>query len=72
LGADEYYVIAAKVAKNVGIKGADLGLLACGTGMGVSIIANKHPKVFAALVENEAAALNSRAINNSNVLCLGG
>ena len=40
--------------------------------MGVGIIANKFSGVYAATVENEAAARNSRAINNSNVLCMGG
>ena len=48
------------------------GMLFCGTGMGVGIIANKFSGVYAATVENEAAARNSRAINNSNVLCMGG
>ena len=48
------------------------GMLFCGTGMGVGIIANKFCGVYAATVENEAAARNSRAINNSNVLCMGG
>ena len=47
-------------------------MLFCGTGMGVGIIANKFSGVYAATVENEAAARNSRAINNSNVLCMGG
>ena len=52
--------------------GATRGMLFCGTGMGVGIIANKFSGVYAATVENEAAARNSRAINNSNVLCMGG
>ena len=52
--------------------GAARGMVFCGTGMGVGIIANKFSGVYAATVENEAAARNSRSINNSNVLCMGG
>lgn len=49
----------------------NLGILFCGTGMGVGIIANKFSGIRAATCENETAARCARAINNSNVLCLG-
>jgi ribose 5-phosphate isomerase B len=67
-----YYQIASEVAKRVGNNEADRGILVCGTGMGMSIIANKHPNVYAAVCENTYAAQKSRSINNSNILTLGG
>jgi ribose 5-phosphate isomerase B len=67
-----YYETASDVAKRVGNGLADRGILVCGTGMGMCIIANKHPGVFAAVCENAFAAEKSRSINNSNVLTLGG
>merc|ERR1739841_477092 len=48
------------------------GLLFCGTGMGVGIVANRFSGIQAATCENVAAARCARAINDSNVLCLGG
>ncbi|GMH36294.1 hypothetical protein BSKO_04162 [Bryopsis sp. KO-2023] len=70
---DKYYEVAWSVACKVGAEPDRVrGVLCCGTGMGMSIIANKHPKVFAALAENPACAVNSRSINNSNVLAMGG
>ena len=67
-----YYETASSVAKRVSNGLADRGILVCGTGMGMCIIANKHPGVFAAVCENTFAAEKSRSINNSNVLTLGG
>ncbi|NEO66946.1 MAG: RpiB/LacA/LacB family sugar-phosphate isomerase [Moorea sp. SIO4G2] len=67
-----YYQIASEVAQRVGNQQADRGILVCGTGMGMAIIANKHPGVYAAVCENTNAAEKSRSINNSNVLTLGG
>lgn len=67
----DYPEIAHKVAQQVSRGEVDRGILICGTGMGMSIVANKHPHVFAALVEDEYAAKYSRVFNNSNVLCLG-
>lgn len=67
-----YYQIASEAAQKVGNKEADRGILVCGTGMGMAIIANKHSHVYAAVCENTYAAEKSRSINNSNVLTLGG
>ena len=67
-----YYHTASKVATLVSNGCADRGILVCGTGMGMCIIANKHSGVFAAVCENVFAAEKSRSINNSNVLTLGG
>jgi len=48
------------------------GILICGTGMGMSIVANKHEGVHAAACESVYAAEKCRAINDANVLCMGG
>jgi ribose 5-phosphate isomerase B len=49
----------------------DLGIAVCGTGLGVSITANKVPGVRAALCTNTYTARMSRLHNDANVLCLG-
>ncbi len=49
----------------------DRGILICGTGIGMSISANKLPKVRAAVVHNFESAGKSREHNDANVLCLG-
>ncbi|WP_293124496.1 RpiB/LacA/LacB family sugar-phosphate isomerase [Okeania sp. SIO1I7] len=67
-----YYHIASEVAKRVGSNQEYRGILVCGTGMGMAIIANKHPNVYAAVCESIYAAQKSRSINNSNILTLGG
>lgn len=51
---------------------AERGILICGTGMGMSLAANKHKGIYAAVVESVYTARLSRLINNANVLCLGG
>lgn len=48
------------------------GIMICGTGMGMSIVGNKHRGVHAAACESVYAATKSRAINDANVLCMGG
>ena len=50
----------------------DRGIILCGTGMGVSIIANKHKGVYAALCESVYQARRARVVNKTNVLCMGG
>jgi glycine hydroxymethyltransferase len=49
----------------------ELGILICGTGIGMSMAANKIPGIRAALVFDEQMAALARRQNNSNVLCLG-
>ena len=51
---------------------ADRGILVCGTGIGMSIAANKIAGVRAALVWDEASARLSRAHNDANIMTLGG
>lgn len=66
----DYPDIAAEVARRVGRGDSDRGILLCGTGIGVSIVANKINGVRAALCCDIDAALLSRQHNNANVLCL--
>ncbi len=47
-------------------------ILICGTGMGMAVVANKYQGVYAACVESVYAAEKCRAINNANVLTMGG
>lgn len=51
---------------------ATLGILCCGTGIGMSIAANKQRGIRAAVLADEFSAEMTRRHNNSNVLCLGG
>ena len=60
------------VARKVSTGAAELGLLVCGTGIGMSIVANKFPRVRAALVTDEFMARMAKEHNNANVLVLGG
>jgi ribose 5-phosphate isomerase B len=67
-----YFVVASKVAPLVADGTYDKAILICGTGMGMSVVANKHKGVYAAAVESLYAAKMCRAINNANILCMGG
>ena len=51
---------------------AEAGVLICGTGIGISIAANRHPELRAALVHDAFTARMARCHNDANVLCLGG
>ncbi len=51
---------------------ADRGILVCGTGIGMSIVANKRPGIRAALCTDPYMSRMSREHNDANVLCLGG
>lgn len=68
--AVDYPEPAYSVGKAVADGGADLGLLICGTGIGMSIAANKVKGVRAAVVHDELTAQISRSHNDANVLCL--
>lgn len=67
-----YFIVAPIVAEKVSEGEYDKAILICGTGMGMSIVANKFKNVYAAICENTYAAEKSRAINNANILTLGG
>ena len=67
----DYPVYASKVCKSMQDNKADVGVLICTSGIGMSICANKHKGVRAALVMNEDASKFSRLHNNANVICMG-
>jgi ribose 5-phosphate isomerase B len=69
--ASDYPDFARHVAEIVARGEAERGLLCCGTGIGMSITANKVPGVRAAVVSDPYSARMSRAHNDANVLCLG-
>jgi len=50
---------------------ADMGVLVCGSGIGISIAANRNPAVRAAVVTNALTAQLSRLHNDANVVCFG-
>ncbi len=50
----------------------ELGILCCGTGIGISIAANKVKDIRAAVVTNEFCAEMTRRHNDANILCMGG
>ena len=68
----DYPDFAEKVAAAVSRGDVELGILVCGTGIGMSIVANKFPGVRAALATDEFMAQMAREHNNANVLVLGG
>jgi len=61
-----------KVARGVSAGAAEKGLLFCGTGIGMSIVANKFPHVRAALVTDVFMARMAKEHNDANILVLGG
>jgi ribose 5-phosphate isomerase B len=67
----DYPDYAAKVARAVAAGQARFGVLVCGTGIGMSIVANKFRGVRAALCTSEFEARMSRAHNDANILCVG-
>lgn len=68
----DYPVIATKVAHAVANGQYDRGLLFCGTGIGISIAANKVRGIRAAVCTDAYSAEYCRRHNNANILCLGG
>jgi ribose 5-phosphate isomerase B len=66
----DYPAYAAQVCRRV-LQGAGRGVLVCGTGMGMSMAANRFRGIRAALCTNELLARMSRRHNDANVLCLG-
>lgn len=68
----DYPDYAATVCKQVTSNAADRGLLICGSGIGMSIAANKFQGIRAALCHNAEFAMLSREHNDANVLCLPG
>ncbi len=70
--ATRYPFYAAKVAAAVQSGEARCGVLICGTGIGISIAANKFKGIRAALVSSTYQAKMTRKHNDANILCMGG
>ena len=68
----DYPLIAARVARKVAAGQADLGVLICTTGIGISIAANKVKGARASVCTNVECAKMTRKDNDSNILCMGG
>lgn len=68
----DYPDFAQKVARQVGTGAAERGILICGTGIGMAVVANKFPGVRAAPCYDEVMVEMSRRHNDVNVLCLPG
>ena len=71
LSSVDYPDIAEKTAAKVIDKTCEKGILLCGTGIGISIAANKINGIRAALCTNEYCAKMSRNHNDANILCMG-
>ncbi len=68
----DYPDFASQVSKHVLNTPTSYGILICGTGIGMSIRANRYKGIRAALAWSEETARLSRAHNNANILCLSG
>lgn len=68
----DYPAYGAEVGKRVAANPGTRGLVVCGSGIGISIAANKVPGVRCALVQDPYSAQMSRAHNDCNVIAMGG
>ncbi len=67
----DYPDYGARISESVSSGAADRGILICGTGIGMSIVANRYPGVRAALCHDHFTAQMSREHNDANVLVMG-
>ena len=67
----DYPDYAQKLCKKIKKNSADFGILICGSGIGISIAANRFKHIRAALCHSAKSAKLSRAHNDANILCLG-
>lgn len=67
----DYPIFASSLCKKIQAGEAELGILVCGTGIGMSMAANKHRGIRAACCSDTFSARLTRLHNNANVLCLG-
>lgn len=67
-----YYQVASEVAPKIQSGEFDRAVLICGTGAGMCVVSNKYKGVYAVACEGVYSAKMARAINNANVLCMGG
>lgn len=68
----DYPIYGEKLAREVLKGGYDFGIAICGTGIGISIAANKFQGIRAALIYDENTAMLAKEHNNANVIALGG
>jgi len=66
-----FFDVVPSVAKSIQDGETEQGILFCGTGMGMSLYANKYKGIFAACCESVFSAKKCRVINNANVLTMG-
>ncbi|MBF0443729.1 MAG: RpiB/LacA/LacB family sugar-phosphate isomerase [Oligoflexales bacterium] len=71
-GPKPYFEQAPKVARAIQDKVAERGILICGTGQGMAIVANKHKGIYACVVDSIFSGQRAKIINNANVITLGG
>ena len=67
----DYPIYAKKVTDFIHSGEAELGILICGTGIGMSMAANKEPGIRAALCHDVFSAKATREHNDANILCMG-
>ncbi len=67
-----YSVQAPKVAQAIQDGKAEKGILICGTGQGMAIVANKHKGIYACVADSVFSGERAKIINNANVLTMGG
>lgn len=68
----DYPIYGEKIGKEIAANKGDFGIAICGTGIGISIAANKVKNVRAALVYDENTARLAKEHNKANIICLGG
>ena len=67
----DYPIFASRLCTKIQNNEAELGILVCGTGIGMSMAANKHKGIRAACCSDTFSARLTRLHNNANVLCIG-
>ncbi|MBZ4674282.1 MAG: sugar-phosphate isomerase, RpiB/LacA/LacB family [Spirochaeta sp.] len=67
-----YFIQAPKVASAIQKGEAEKGILICGTGQGMAIVANKHKGIYACVVDSIFSAERAKIVNNANVITMGG
>ncbi len=69
---DDYFFVAHEVAQKISTESESRGILFCGNGVGVCIVANKHKNVRAGIGYNLQAAETMRTDDDANIICLAG
>jgi len=70
--AQPYFIQAPKVAKAIQQGKAEKGILICGTGQGMAIVANKFKGIYACVCDSVFSGERAKIINNANVITMGG